>query len=115
MIYDIKEIKIDGKIFLIVRIKVNNPITDKKFKKKVPLLPQYLYTMYPYVNSYVYIKGIEKFEDKVLGYPTHKETNIMGVDTAHAYNFTQTIEQRAEDSLRQIKDCIKCYLKELEK
>ena len=109
MIFDIREIKVNGKTFLIVMTQVNNPIEDKKLKKKVPLLCE----MFPYINSYVYIKGVGKFNDEVLGYPTFKRDNIIGVDTAHSWNEKQTVEERAEDSLRQIKECIKCYLKNL--
>ena len=111
MIYDIREINVEGKTFLIVMLQVSNPIRDEKLKKKLPLLSE----MYPYINSYVYIKGIGKYDEEVLGYPTLKRENIIGVDTAHNYNETQTVDERAEDSLRQIKDCIKCYLKEVSK
>ena len=110
MIYDIKEIKIEGKTFLIVMLQINSHLNEKE-RKKFPILNE----MYPYINSYVYIKGIGKYDEEVLGYPTFKRENIIGVDTAHNYNETQTVDERAEDSLRQIKDCIKCYLKEVAK
>ena len=107
MIYDFKEIKVKGKTFLIVMLQINNPMgNSEEIKKKFPILCK----TYPYINSYAYIKGVGKFKDEVLGYPTFKRDNIIGVDTAHFHNENQTIDKRAEDSLRQIKNCIKCYL-----
>jgi len=108
MIYDFKEIKVNGKTFLIVMLQINNPISQND-RKKFPILNQ----SYPYVNSFVYIKGIGKFKDEQIGYPTFKKDNIIGVDTAHYYNENQTLKERAEDSLKQIKNCIKGYLKNL--
>ena len=108
MIYDIKEIKVNGKTFLIVMLQIDSPLREKD-RGKFSILNK----MYPYINSYVYIKGIGKFENEVLGDPTFKKDNIIGVDTAHSWNESQTKEERVKDSLEQIKYCIKCYLKNL--
>jgi hypothetical protein len=91
----IKKIEIEGKEYLIFLVNIDR------------LSPQFP----AYINAYTYIEGIEKIDDEFLDYPTYKDTNIIGVDTAHSFNESMTLDEKREDAIRQITDCIKSYLK----
>ena len=44
---------------------------------------------------------------------TFKDGNVFGVDTNHIWNLDQTLEEKEEDCIRQIKDLIYDYNKQM--
>jgi len=60
--------------------------------------------------SYVTLPNSEYLDESLLNYPTYREADTIGFDTAHAYNIEQPIERKLLDALHQAEGAIKRYL-----
>lgn len=58
--------------------------------------------------AYVYLDRKDKND---LDNCTYNHGNVYGIDTMHYFNTNQTIEQKKDDAIRQIKELIKSELK----
>ena len=52
--------------------------------------------------AYATLKGSENLSESFLGHPTYKEGDKVGVDTAHAFNEEQTLDEKLRSALTQI-------------
>ena len=69
----------------------------------------------PHYTAYVEIKNSHVLADSVIGYPSIRENDILGVDTLHIYNEKQTPAERLIDAIKQITKVIQCADKVLSK
>ena len=60
----------------------------------------------PHYTAYVEIKNSHFLADSVIGYPSIREDDILGVDTLHIYNEKQTPAERLIDAIKQITEVI---------
>lgn len=57
--------------------------------------------------AYVTLKNSSILNDSALSHPTMREGDIVGVDTAHAYNMQETESEKLLDAINQIDWIIK--------
>lgn len=62
-----------------------------------------------YYCMYVELPELEKISD-TLSSETYREKNTVGIDTHHYNNFNQTLEEKYNDGIEQIKEVIEEYL-----
>jgi len=62
-------------------------------------------------SAYVKLTFSNILKDDVLGYPTYRKGNIVGVDTGHAFNQKQTEVEKFVSVITQITHTIKQYKK----
>ena len=69
----------------------------------------------PHYTASVEIKNSHLLVSSVIGYPTLREDDIVGVDTLHTYNEHQTPAERLIDAIKQITEVIQSADKVLAK
>lgn len=60
-----------------------------------------------YFCAYVYL---DKLPNRELSFETYRRNNTVGIDTAHLWNEFQTLEEKRNDALRQIRELIEDWL-----
>ena len=88
MLYDIKQIRVNKRDYLITILKLGE-----------------------YYTAYVYLDGSRKYEEEFLNYPTYRNGDVVGIDTNHSFNMEMSIQEKYKDAIRQIKNMIKAYQK----
>lgn len=63
----------------------------------------------PFFCAYVELKGQSIFSDRFLGHPTYRKGDVVGIDTAHSFNETQTELQKFKSAISQITRVIEAY------
>jgi len=66
-----------------------------------------------WICAYTNLENAEDYTDEELGYPTYRNGETIGVDTAHFWNIGTSIKQKEKDARDQIKISIDCYLNTL--
>lgn len=59
--------------------------------------------------AYADLKNSRYLSDTFLGYPTYRKEDIVGVDTAHAFNERQNEAEKLASALHQIESIIKSW------
>lgn len=62
-----------------------------------------------FVNAYVKLPKSKKLSEEELGYPSWKDGDVVGVDTAHSFNETHNYQQRLLSAEHQIEYVITRY------
>lgn len=62
-----------------------------------------------FFNAYAKLKDSSKLSEEFLGYPTFQEGDVVGVDSAHAFNTGQDEAQKLLSVLAQIECCIDAW------
>ena len=65
--------------------------------------------------AYAKLKGSKALSESDLGYPTFKQGDWVGIDTAHHFNMTQTEAEKLYDALIQIEGVIRAYQKAMKR
>ena len=68
-----------------------------------------------FYNAYVEISGSHVLSDEALNYPTYRNGDILGVDTGHLFNKSQTQVDKLIDAIKQITEVIQSADKALAK
>jgi len=63
--------------------------------------------------SYVTISGSKYLKDEYLNYPTFRDGDEFGYDTAHTYNDKQSLVEKLNDAVEQVQDGIERALEVL--
>jgi hypothetical protein len=61
--------------------------------------------------AYATLKNSSVLSDEFLGYPTFREGDKVGIDTAHSFNIDQTLEEKLASALHQIEYVIEKWKK----
>jgi spore coat polysaccharide biosynthesis protein SpsF (cytidylyltransferase family) len=61
--------------------------------------------------AYAILKNSNVLSDEFLDYPTFREGDKVGVDTAHSFNMEQTMEEKLASALHQIQGVIESWRK----
>ena len=69
----------------------------------------------PHYIAHVEIKNSHFLADSVIGYPSIREDDILGVDTLYIYNENRTPAERLIDAIKQITEVIQSADKVLAK
>jgi hypothetical protein len=62
-----------------------------------------------YFCSYVTLPGSQIMNDSYLGYPTYREKDEIGFDTAHTRNIKMSPSEKLMDAINQAENAIKKY------
>lgn len=64
---------------------------------------------YKHFCAYAVLKDSHVLSDRFLGHPTFRKDDVVGVDTAHAFNMEENMAEKLASALHQIEGIIESW------